>query len=384
LRFAKKSTFGRFCTTNLHYCFEASATRVSIRKALQLLSPRLSFSLSSEGAAMHRSRGRTGFTLVELLVVIAIIGVLVALLLPAIQAAREAARRAQCQNNLKQIGLGVLNFESAKKRFPAGATAEGSSTTAVNSSTWTVDILPFAEQQALYSLWTPTQDFNAAVNQRLRESYVPLYTCPTDIDTKQLYQPDSGQGTGQFWAPGSYRGVSGWVPNSIGGSQYWDDPRSNTVGIAGVLPDWSRGPLPSVLKNISNADDRKLPPVSTRQITDGTSNTLLAGEYHTTTNPSPTQARRTLWCYAYTSYNVSSGVERRPETLNTDFNACAALEGGDANGCKRAWGSLHTGNIIQFVRCDGSAATVSMNLDMALFVTLVTISGDEQVPNVLQ
>jgi prepilin-type N-terminal cleavage/methylation domain-containing protein len=69
---------------------------------------------------MKRSRSRIGFTLVELLVVIAIIGVLVALLLPAIQAAREAARRTQCVNNLKQIGLGMLNFEKARRTFPPG------------------------------------------------------------------------------------------------------------------------------------------------------------------------------------------------------------------------------------------------------------------------
>lgn len=98
---------------------------------------------------------RKGFTLVELLVVIAIIGVLVALLLPAIQAAREAARRMQCANNMKQLGLGALNFESGKKQLPASGQCDstgGASTTYMIHSTATV-ILPFIEQQAVYNMF---------------------------------------------------------------------------------------------------------------------------------------------------------------------------------------------------------------------------------------
>jgi prepilin-type N-terminal cleavage/methylation domain-containing protein len=328
---------------------------------------------------MKRSRGLTGFTLVELLVVIAIIGVLVALLLPAIQAAREAARRAQCQNNLKQIGLGVLNYDSAKGRFPPGSTTNGTGITSPNSSTWTVDILPFAEQSALYRIWNPAVDFNQPANEALRESFVSLYLCPVDVDVNQLYQPESGQGTSQFWAPGSYRGMSGTTTGN-NGQQFWDNPEVNLAGNVNAMPDWTRGPLHAIFKHATAgaAGDRKIKPVSTKNIPDGMSNTLLVGEYMTTTNPSPTAARRTMWCYAYTSYNQSSAHPAKPWMLHTDYNACVPQDGGNHN-CKRSWGSLHTGQIIQFVRCDGSGASISMNIDMRLFAAMATTAGEEQL-----
>lgn len=341
---------------------------------------------------MKRLRRLAGFTLVELLVVIAIIGVLVALLLPAIQAAREAARRSQCQNNLKQIGLGVLNYDSAMGRFPPGSTTNGTTITSPNSSTWTVDILPYAEQQQLFSIWNPAVDFNQPANQRLRETRVAMYLCPTDLDVDELYQPQSGQGMGQFWAAGSYRGMAGVTPGD-NGSRYWDNPESNQAAHALAMPEWTRGPLHAIFKsNTAGAiGDRKLKPIATRNIPDGTSNTLLVGEY-VTIDPiartagglpedTPARVRRTLWCYAYTSYNMSGANATRPWMLHTDFNDCTHRfdrPPGHHN-CKRSWGSLHPGEIIQFVRCDGSGASISMNIDMRLFSAMATTAGEEQL-----
>src|SRR6478736_3371474 len=99
-----------------------------------------------------RRFSRSAFTLVELLVVIAIIGVLVALLLPAVQSAREAARRMSCQNNIKQIGIALHNHHDVKLTFPPGALNTGHNGTPVYT-TWTVEILPFMEQQSLYQLY---------------------------------------------------------------------------------------------------------------------------------------------------------------------------------------------------------------------------------------
>src|SRR5215813_10206227 len=95
------------------------------------------------------TRRARGFTLVELLVVIAIIGVLVALLLPAVQQAREAARRMSCTNNLKQIGIALHNHHDVKLMFPPGGMQTGHNGTPCYT-TWTIEILPFMEQQAIY------------------------------------------------------------------------------------------------------------------------------------------------------------------------------------------------------------------------------------------
>src|SRR5438477_1436970 len=115
---------------------------------------------------------RRAFTLVELLVVIAIIGVLVALLLPAVQQAREAARRMSCTNSLKQIGIALHNHHDVKLNFPPGGMQTGANGTPCYT-TWAIEILPFMEQQAIYSLYrqdllnTDTINYNIIAQQRM-------------------------------------------------------------------------------------------------------------------------------------------------------------------------------------------------------------------------
>jgi prepilin-type N-terminal cleavage/methylation domain-containing protein len=328
---------------------------------------------------MSRSRGRLGFTLVELLVVIAIIGVLVALLLPAVQAAREAARRSQCGNQLKQISLGVLNFESAKGRFPAGASYNGRNIDSPQLSTWTVDILPYAEQAAVHRLWNPKVDFAATSNKPLRETYVPLYICPSDEGTTQLYQPESGSGENVFWAPGSYRAMSGWSPGQSGDT-FWDNMLAQSNAYEAALPSWTRGPLHAVgvATHPLLQPQRKFGPVEIKQITDGTTNTVLVGEYYTISKPDPAneRTRRTLWAYAYTSYNQSSAMPES-RTLMPDYLRCVQIPGAGDHNCKRAWGSLHAGNIILFAYCDGSVAAISQDIDVTeVWPNLGAISSD--------
>lgn len=119
-----------------------------------------------------------GFTLVELLVVIAIIGILIAMLLPAVQSVREAARRIQCANNLKQMGLAMLNYESAHRHFPAGYVE---SNAPVRAYYWSSYTLPFLEQGPLYNSLEFDQPFNIAgtANYIAAATFIPVYQCPS-------------------------------------------------------------------------------------------------------------------------------------------------------------------------------------------------------------
>ena len=138
------------------------------------------------------SRPRRGFTLIELLVVIAIIGVLIALLLPAVQAAREAARRAQCTNNLKQIGLGLHNYHSALNVFPPGGVATARDPNNGNDfQPWTAwsgqaMLLPYVEQQALFNAanfnYTPEGNVRGvnAGNATVYNTVINSFLCPSD------------------------------------------------------------------------------------------------------------------------------------------------------------------------------------------------------------
>lgn len=330
--------------------------------------------------------GSQGFTLVELLVVIAIIGVLVALLLPAVQAAREAARRSQCANNLKQIGLSILNFENTKKRFPAGSTAKTDVQEGPYWSTWSIDILPYMEENALYALWNPKfhlDDPNPDpknTNRDLKQRRVDAYLCPSDDLTEPLVVPETGPGA--ILAPpnnryhiGSYRANSGSGAASTFCGAHWDNP----LGIPWILLDpnrgpATRGPMYAVVEKITAVAVSPPKEVKMSQITDGASKTRLAGEYMTLTNP----RRRTLWAYAYTSYNQSSGIPES-RTLIPDYEACSTFPGDSScqDNCKRAWGSFHAGGIFQNVFCDGAVRSISEDVDIAVFVASSTIQGQE-------
>jgi len=278
---------------------------------------------------------RRGFTLVELLVVIAIIGVLVALLLPAVQAARESSRRMKCGSNLRQIGLALQNYHDVNKRFPSGFTR-------FHSWGWAVMIMPFIEQGNLHSQlaaasnnWGPVNEGANPALLTVLQTKIPSYRCPSDnspdLNGKRLVG-------GRQFGLSNYAAVNGSLLFQHLGE--WYDAES-TPG----------NPSTYVGGNGVIFMDSK---IELRDITDGASNTLLCGEREYKFHNAAVWAGTTNAQGGYSNrhYNISTAGY-------TDLGRDHKINGLNAN----AYGSHHPGGA-QFAFCDGSVHFLAQNLSV--------------------
>jgi len=339
----------------------------------------------------RQNRPQRAFTLVELLVVIAIIGVLVALLLPAVQAAREAARRIQCSNSLKNLGLAVLNFHDSKRHFPQSITQwawenrtvdcsidstvvenpEDKPPMGYNGKGWIVDILPQLEQPAMHDTIVDNYDGAFGANgpfgngmgkpalKDLLTTQLPVFTCPSDPSAvpseRQFYW------NGRLTATTSYKGC-------IGDSLLSSDANPCSTDVDPPASESSGSPDTHGTMSNNGIFQRTSiwRPLKLKGVTDGTSNTFLIGEnvvsvdYH-----SAAYFADGDWA------TCSIPINYLPLHLDEDD-----FDDGDISKGVRGFKSLHPGGA-QFVMADGSVHYIQEDIDTNSYRALSTREGGE-------
>jgi prepilin-type N-terminal cleavage/methylation domain-containing protein/prepilin-type processing-associated H-X9-DG protein len=295
---------------------------------------------------------RRAFTLIELLVVIAIIGILIALLLPAVQKVREAAARLQCQNNLKQIGLAALNYESTFKGLPPRCSVQPP------YRGWGPCILPYIEQDNIGNIYNNSLNFYDPANGPAVSIPIKTFICPKSPSGRFDAIVDvNGNPTGTIGAEGDY-----FAPNSVT-AFWWPEPQQTAAA--------DEVNAPAMTQN--NIQPLEL-------ITDGLSNTLLISElagrpqYWIMGVQQATEGERfPAWWGPWASYN---------DCIYMTWSADGSTPGGFCTiNCNNSWGiySFHSGGA-NAVFCDGSVHFLPVGLDRDVFAALVTRAGNETIP----
>lgn len=310
---------------------------------------------------------RSAFTLIELLVVIGIIGILVQLTLPAVQMAREAARRSACQNNLRQLGFAFLNYESARNTLPVGARN-------CCNGTWVVEILPYIEEEesaALYKL-NPKRSragrFNRKGNLELTRLRFPALQCPSD-------SPKFDEALGGSTSKHNY-GVNYGNTGSIDSKRAARaGQRHTTVQKYGNV-EFGKAPF-----YIEAYADTTGVAVKLREITDGLSRTILAGEVLQTGGR---DIRGTIW-YGYTSgFQTYLGPNSSEHDVLNRRKYCDSTSGNppcfgpysSVMPITLASRSMHPSGV-QRLMCDGSVSFTADDIELDLWGGLGTTQGSE-------
>jgi prepilin-type N-terminal cleavage/methylation domain-containing protein len=306
-----------------------------------------------------------GFTLVELLVVIAIIAVLIGLLLPAVQSAREGARRSQCTSHLKQLALACLNFADTRKGFPPSYTYVSSA-----NSSWAVRLLPGLEQSAVFDQYDlaktskdSTPNGSGPSNAQVVQTIIPLFLCPS-TPSRGVY----------YAVPPVWPGYPASPPYSAAPADY-GPAASVASGLAGYLA-W-----PTTANRNGPFKPDAYTPI--REITDGTSKTILipeiAGKFKLYRSQGDTGQNLSL-------NNGGGGGWGDPTTggnsLRGSDGTGASQPGPCGVNCSNDLGyySFHPGVICSSF-ADGSIRAVSASVDIGVLAGLTTISNSEMVPS---
>jgi prepilin-type N-terminal cleavage/methylation domain-containing protein/prepilin-type processing-associated H-X9-DG protein len=303
---------------------------------------------------------RAGFTLVELLVVIAIIGILISLLLPAVQAAREAARNTQCRNNLKQIGLGLHSYHDANGVLPPGGNTVTTSTSTANDGMgFHVHILRYVEQAALFQGFDLTAPYMAVRSKAMGAIRVSIYQCPSAVN---LYTENSSENaaTGEKGWTTHYHGIMG--PSDLATNKY-DVFYLNQVGVSTTVQGGQ------ARQGVLGRDTK----YRLTDIKDGTANTVMVGE--------------TSWTRG-SSLNVGYRVWHRGCNSNGNL-ACGSCRN-VANGLGTVWinqgvtqgannisfGGIHPGGT-NFLFCDGSIRPINKDVALGVLLAMASRNGGE-------
>jgi prepilin-type N-terminal cleavage/methylation domain-containing protein/prepilin-type processing-associated H-X9-DG protein len=345
-----------------------------------------------------RRRASAGFTLVELLVVIAIIGILVALLLPAIQAAREAARRSDCINRIRQIALAALNYETAQKRMPSHGDVRllpnGAFGGALSSQ---ARLLPYMEEQAVQNLVDQDAHWRDAVNKVARETPLPFFRCPSgrniELNVMDLNPEVDEQNNLRCHYVGNMGARPGPILHDDGTlSVSIDCPSSSGSRSSGSF-DW---PMSTYLQHGCGPRDGDgltaingiifpLSKLSLAKITDGTSKTIMYGELSWDVGPEG------IWIIGSTSKNAgnmvssSHGYVANTKAVRYAINERKHREPDNAPDVpgalycawtEESFGSNHPGGA-NIVMCDGSAAFLRDDLDVDVLRRMASRASED-------